>query len=185
MDGFIKYCIVKKYMGTSKKHPTNTHLFFIPIDPKKYMYLALIGKMTEDETENSNKYVAQLLVRLPEEIIENTIEGEKEYFKDRFVEIESLDCKSMNPSPGKYVINISKKGFNIRSNIEIDYQIEYSSQERKIYMITGDLNLVTGEVTDQDMKMVAAKQVAFLGSKKRFKEMINIPKKWRSKYYHD
>lgn len=190
MEGLIKYCIVKKFMGTSKKHPSNTHLLFVPVDPKNYMYLALIGKMVEETEEGSdvtvdNRYAAQLLVRLPAEIIDNTIQGEKEYFKERFIEVESLDCRSANPSPGKYIITPLKKGFNIRSNIELDYQIEYSTSERRIYMLTGDLNLVTSEVTDQDMKMVATKQAAFLGSKKRFKEMLNISKIRRSEYYYD
>jgi len=82
MEGIIRYCVVKKYVGLSKKSPQNTHLFFIPVDPKKYMYLALVGKMSEEEIEN-NVYAAQLLVRLPEEIVDETIQGEIEYFKNR------------------------------------------------------------------------------------------------------
>ena len=76
MDGIIKYCIVKKYKGLFRRHPSNTHLFFIPVDPKKYMYLALIGKMTDDE---DNLYASQLLVKLSEDIFEETLNGEIEY----------------------------------------------------------------------------------------------------------
>jgi len=184
MEGIIRYCVVKKYVGLSKKSPQNTHLFFIPVDPKKYMYLALVGKMSEEEIEN-NVYAAQLLVRLPEEIVDETIQGEIEYFKNRFIEIEALPCKSANPSPGKYIITIPKKGFNIKSDIEINYQIEYSTNERRIYLINADLTLVTSDVDESDMKMVAAKQIAFMGGKKRFKEMFQITKIGRSKYYHD
>jgi len=185
MDGVIRYCIVKKYVGLDKKNPKNTHLFFIPVDPKKYMYLALVGKMEEEEEGNPNLYAAQLLVRLPEEIVDETIKGEEEYFKNRFVEIEALMCKSSNPSPGRYIITLPKKGINIRSDIEITYQLEYSDLHRKIYLINADLSLVAGEVNEKDMKMVAAKQTAFMGGKKRFKEMLEINKVGRIKYYHD
>ena len=187
MEGIIRYCIVKKYVGLTKKSPQNTHLFFIPVDPKKYMYLALVGKMSDDETEeiDSNVYAAQLLVRLPEEIVDETIQGEIEYFKNRFIEIEALPCKSANPSPGKYIITIPKKGFNIKSDIEINYEIEYSTNERRIYLINADLTLVTGDVYESDVKMVAAKQIAFMGGKKRFQEMLQISKIGRSNYYYD
>lgn len=183
MDGTIRYCVVKKYSGMFiKKHKNNTHLFFIPIDPKKYMYVALIGQLSEEE----DTYAAQLLIKLSEEIIDQTIEGEYEYFGDRFVEIESLKCKSSNPSPGKYIINIPQKGFNIKSNLEITYEVEYSTIARRIYLIKGDLTLITGEITNQDMKMVAAKQAAFMGNKQRFEEMKKIKStNRRIKYYHE
>ena len=182
MDGTIKYCIVKKYKDVLKKNPQNTHLLFIPVDPKKYMYLALIGQMT-GEDESDNKYAAQLLVRIPEEIVEETIKGEQEYFGNRWIEVESLDCESSNPSPGKYVITIPKKGFNIKSDLELNYELEFSTVSRRIYTLVADLNLVTGEVTEKDMKMVAAKQAAFMGNtKRRIKEMIKLS---RSKYYYD
>lgn len=171
MDGTIKYCIVKKYSGLLiKKHKNNTHLFFIPVDPKKYMYLALIGQLSDEE----DKYAGQLLVKFSEELLDKTIEGEYEYFGERFIEVESLKCKSSNPSPGKYIITLPKKGINIKSNLEINYEIEYSTVARRIYIVTADLTLVTGEVTSKDMKMTAAKQLAFMGNKHRFEEMKKI-----------
>ena len=183
MDGIIRYCVVKKYSSIVKRHKSNTHLFFIPVDPNNYMYLALVGQVTE---ESEDTYAAQLLVKLPEEIIDDTINGEHTYFEDRFVEVETLKCHSTNPSPGKYIIHMDKKGFNIQSDLEIDYQVEYSTNTRRIYLIKGKLNLVTGEVSEKDMKMVAIKQAAFMGNKERFEEMKKIkPKNRRIKYYYD
>lgn len=181
MDGIIRYCVVKKYKGLfMKKHKNNTHLFFIPVDPNKYMYLALVGQLTEED----DTYVGQLLVKINEDIIDETINGEYDYFGDRFVEVESLKCHSTNPSPGKYIITISKPGFNIRSNLEIDYQIEYSTVTKRMYLIKGDLNLVTGEISEKDIRMVATKQMAFIGNKERFEEMKQIKPNGRIKYYH-
>jgi hypothetical protein len=169
MDGNFYYYVLKQYKGILRKeHDRNTQLFFVPVDPKKYMYLIVIGK-SEDEEKT---WLSQLLVRVTDEVIEDTIYGESEYFGDRFVEVENIKCKSTNPSPGKYLINFPKKGINVLSNLEIDYRLEYSTSKNRIYSIKGDLNLVTGEINYQDVRMVAAKQIAFMGKKDRFKELI-------------
>ena len=68
-------------------------IFFIPVDPKKYMYLALVGKMSDEESEEDNNvYAAQLLVRLPEEIVDETIQGEIEYFckKCHYIDLKPI-----------------------------------------------------------------------------------------------
>ena len=142
MNGTIRYCVMKKRKGLLKRQPVYTHLFFIPVDPKKYMYLALIGKDVDDQ---DNTYAAQLLVKLSDEIMESTLAGEYEYFGKKFIELEALKCKSSSPAQGKYVITIPKKGAYIRSNLEIEYQVEYSTTDKRIYFIKGELNLVSGE----------------------------------------
>jgi len=181
MDGTFYYCVLKQYQGAlRKKHKKNTHLFLVPVDPKKYMYLILIGELEDEE----NKYLTQLLVRIQDDLIDETIAGEKEYFNDRFVEVEALKCKSLNQSPGKYTITFPKKGINILSDLDIEYQLEYSSNSRRIYSIYGDLNLVTGEINEDDMGMIAAKQMAFMGKKQRFEELKNNQNK-RGKIYYD
>ena len=142
MNGIIRYCVMKKRKGLLKRQPVYTHLFFIPVDPKKYMYLALIGKDVDDQ---ENTYAAQLLVKLSDEIMESTLAGEYEHFGKKFIELEALKCKSSSPSQGKYIITIPKKGAHIKSNLEIEYQVEYSTTDKRIYFIKGELNLVSGE----------------------------------------
>ncbi len=150
MDGIIRYCVVKKYKGLFKKKTLYTHLFFIPVDLKKYMYLALVGQVTDEEytDEDRDVYAAQLLVRLTDEILDQTISGESEYFSKGFIEIEALKCISSNPSQGKYVINIPKKGFYIKSDLEIAYQVEYSTVDKRMYLLKGELNLVPGDAAN-------------------------------------
>ena len=147
MNGTIRYCVMKKRKGLLKRQPVYTHLFFIPVDPKLYMYLALIG---QDVDGQENTYAAQLLVKLSDEIMESTLAGEYEHFGKKFIELEALKCKSSNPSQGKYTITIPKKGVYIRSNLEIEYQVEYSTTDKRVYFIKGDLSLVSGDVTAPD-----------------------------------
>ncbi len=147
MNGIIRYCVMKKRKGLLKRQPVYTHLFFIPVDPKLYMYLALIG---QDVDGQENTYAAQLLVKLSDEIMESTLAGEYEHFGKKFIELEALKCKSSNPSQGKYTITIPKKGVYIRSNLEIEYQVEYSTTDKRVYFIKGDLSLVSGDVTAPD-----------------------------------
>lgn len=139
MNGIIRYCVMKKRKGLLKRQLLYTHLFFVPIDSMKYMYLALIGKDVDDQ---DNTYAAQLLVKLPDEIMESMLAGEYEYFGNNFAEIEALECKSDSPSQGKYIITIPKKGTHIRSDLDIEYQVEYSTVERRIYLLKGELNLL-------------------------------------------
>ncbi len=146
MDGTIRYCVVKKH---NKRQPAYTHLLFVPIDPKKYMYMALVGQGIDDE---ENKFAAQLLVKLPEEILDDTIKGEHEYFGKKFIEVEALNCTSSNPSQGKYVINIPQNGAYIKSDLEIEYQLEYSTVERRIYILKGELNIISGDVNREDFE---------------------------------
>lgn len=167
MTESLYYFILKNYKGLlRKKHKSNNHLFLVPTGTKKYMYLAIIGKLEDEE----NTYVAQLLVRISDDIVDKMIEGEKDYFSSRFVEVEKLNCKVLNPSSGEYIVKLKEKGENILSNLEINYQVEYSTNARRLYFIKGDLNLITEEVNEKDMKMVANKQSAFIGDKKRFEE---------------
>jgi len=180
MNGTLHYFILKNYEGKLiKKNKSNTHLMMIPVDPKKYMYVAIIGEMVDNEEDT---YAAQLIVKFPEEILEETIIGEEEYFGNRFIEIETLNCNSSAQAPGNYIITFPKKGVNILSNLEINYELEYSTSSRRIYLIKGTLNLVSEEIDDKNMKMVAAKQSAFIGKTSRF---IEYKKLKRGNYLYE
>jgi hypothetical protein len=133
---------MKKRKGLLKRQPVYTHLFFVPVDPKLYMYLALIGQDVDDQ---ENTYAAQLLVKLSDEIMDETLAGEYDHFGKKFIELEALECKSSCTSQGKYLVKIPKKGSYIKSNLEIEYQLEYSTTDKRIYFIKGELNLVSGE----------------------------------------
>ncbi len=78
---------MKKRKGLLRRQSVYTHLFFIPVDPHRYMYLALIGKDVDDQ---ENTYAAQILIKLSDEIMDDTLAGEYEYFGKKFIEVEAL-----------------------------------------------------------------------------------------------
>ena len=176
MIGTIRYFILKRTPARlDKNSSSNTHLFFIPVDPHHYLYMGIIGQLTDEE----NTYVSQLFVKLPEDLLDETINGEMEYFGERLEDMEDLDCSSSNPSQGKYHVYFTKKGINIKSDLEIEYQTEYSSSDRKIYFIKGDLSLVTGDIEEDDqsdVSQIAARQkrIVMGGSKDKKRKLHEI-----------
>jgi hypothetical protein len=77
--------------------------------------------------------------------MDETLAGEYDHFGKKFIELEALECKSSSTSQGKYLVKIPQKGSYIKSNLEIEYQLEYSTTDKRIYFIKGELNLVSGE----------------------------------------
>jgi hypothetical protein len=178
MKGTTRYFILKRTPGRlDKKSSSNTHLFFIPVDPHHYMYIGLIGQLTDEE----RTYAAQLFVKLPEDLLDETINGELEYFGERLEDMEDLNCTSFVSSPGKYIIQFPRTGNNIKSDLELVYQTEYSSSDRKIYFVKGDLNLVMGDIEEDesDISQIAARQKRIVmgdskNKKRKLHEVIYI-----------
>ena len=172
----IYYCVLKKYKGLfKKKHVGNTHLFFIPISDKVYLYLGMIGELTEDE----GTYATQLITRLDSEMIDQIINEEEIYFKDRYIVLEKIKCKVVKISPGEYKIKILNKGKNVLSDIHLEFEPDNSTNKRRIYLMSGRLNLNSEDIlSTTDLKMVATKQMAFMGDKTRF-ESFQIKNKFR------
>lgn len=49
---------------------------------------------------------------------------------------------------GEYIISIPQKGAYIKSDLEIEYQLELSTVERRVYLLKGELNIISGDVTN-------------------------------------
>ena len=183
MNGTIYYFVLKNYKGIfSKKHKSNNHLLLIPIENDRYRYFLIVGKMEDDE----NTYACQLLATIKEDLLDDFISGEIEYFKGRFVEIEKLNCKTSQQAPGNYIIKLLKKGYNLLSNLILQYQIEYSTVNKRIYLLKADLNLVVSDINEDNISMVAAKQMAFLGKNRFESKKFKINSKSNRRiYFHD
>jgi hypothetical protein len=166
----LYYCVLKNYKGLfKKKHIGNTHLFLIPISDKEYLYLGMIGEI-EDEKGN---YLTQLIVKLPEEIVDQVIDEEINYFKDRFVVVEELRCSPSKLGAGEYNIKIPNKGDMILSDIHVEFNVDVSTNARRIYTITGDFDFESEDIkSTSDMKMIAAKKLAYMGGENRYDEIM-------------
>ena len=167
----LYYCVLKNYKGLfKKKHIGNTHLFLVPISDNKYLYLGVIGEL-EDEPGN---YATQLIVKLPSDIVDQVIDEEINYFGDRFLVVEELKCTPAITSAGVYDIKIPQKGDMILSNLHIEFNVDISTNSRRIYTVTGDFNFESEDIkSTSDLKMVAAKQMAKIGGEKKYDDLMH------------
>ena len=166
----IFYCILKNYKGIfTKKHRGNTHLFLVPITEGKFLYLGLLG----EETDEPGNYICQLIIKLPDEIIESIVEEEEKYFGERFLVMEKLPCSTKKNNEGNYIVKLSKKGSYIGSDLELEFNTDYSTQSKRIYTLKGELNFEAEDVDSKaDIHMAATKQSALIGDKERFEEIV-------------
>lgn len=162
----LYYCVLKNYKGLfKKKHVGNTHLFLVPISDDAYLYLGMIGELIEEE----GKYATQLIVRLPSEIVEEIIDEEKNHFGERFVVLEKLSCKPKKIASGEYDIKLTKKGKMVLSDLHLNFEADYSTDKRRIYLMSGQFNFESTDIkSTTDMKMMADKKMAYLGDKTRY-----------------
>ena len=160
----LYYCVLKNYKGRFiKTHRGNTHLFLIPVSDHEYMYLGMIGAMIEKE----DSFATQLIVRIPIEIIVTFINHEIRYFNGRFEVIDRVKCEASKKEAGKYEINILNPSHYIKSDLFLNYELEYSTPNRRIYSLDGDLNFMAEEVNPKTtLSMAAIKQQSLLKKKK-------------------
>lgn len=157
---YVYYCILKNYKGIfKKKFIRNTHLFILPRTDTDSVYLALLG----ERSEVSGTYGCAYITRIPDELLDEIIEGEKEYFEDRFEVVEETLAKVKTIEKGTYLITLKDQS-KIFSNKEIllIYQQKESTSKRRIYNLVSKLNLETKEVDSLSLDMVATKNLAFI-----------------------
>lgn len=164
MTRTLYYCVLKNYKGRFiKVHRGNTHLFLIPVSDDEYLYLGLIGGMVGEE----NRYATQLIVRIPSEIIIPFINHEIKYFGGRFEVVSKVKAEGVKKEAGKYEVNVLAPSYYIKSDLNLTYELEYSTPNRRIYVLDGQLKFMAGTVNPKTtMSMAAMKQQALLKTKK-------------------
>jgi len=162
----LYYCVLKNYKGIfKKKNVGNTHLFFIPLPDNKYLYLSMIGEIEDQK----GSYATQLVTKIPADILDEVIDGELEYFKDRYEVVEKVNAIPTEEAAGIYNIKISKKGEMILSDLRVEFNVDFSTNDRRIYTLTGKFNFESESVSPgESMKMVADKKIAYMGDKVRY-----------------
>jgi hypothetical protein len=148
------YCILRHYKGIFKKRfLNNTHLFILPRTDTDYLYLALLG----ERTEAPDTYACAYITRIPDELLNFIIEGEKDYFKERFEIIEETPAEVSTLEKYKYLIRLKRKSKVFLSReIILTYQREESTPKQRFYNLVSKLNLEMGEITTSSPSVVRA-----------------------------
>ena len=68
---------------------------------------------------------------------------------------------------------MAKKGKMILSDLHVEFEADYSTNKRRIYLMSGEFNFESTDIkSTTDMKMVADKKMAYLGDKTRYESYI-------------
>lgn len=160
MDKQVYYCILKKYKGLFKKKFVGvTHLFILPRTEDDYLYLALLG----ERTEVTGTYACFYITRIPNEILDPIVSGEKEYFGNRFEIIEQKPAEVRTLEKGTYLIKLKEDSdVFLKKEILLTYQEQESTPKKKIYNLTSRLDLETKEVGFETIGRFALKNLILL-----------------------
>jgi hypothetical protein len=163
----LYYSVLKHYKGLFKKrHVRNTHTLMVPISQTHSLYLVLVGRSTEDDTI----FYAQLVKKIPNDIVEDLLNAEIDYFEERFSVLEKISC-SASKMNDIYITKINNKGKYIKSNILTTFNEEESTNKRRIYVVKAKIDLeLSDEITPENLGMVAAKVMAKFGDLDRIKD---------------
>ena len=142
----VYYCILKHYKGLFKKRfSNNTHLFILPRTDTDYLYLALLG----DRIGARDTYTCVYITRIPDDLLNIIIEGEKEYFKNRFVVIEETPAEVSTVGKSPYLIRLMRESKVFLSReMALIYKKGESTPKQRIYDLVSRLNLQMEEVID-------------------------------------
>jgi len=144
MERQVYYCILKKYKGLLKRELAGvTHLFILPRTDYDYLYLALLG----ERSEVTGTYACVYITRIPDDILDFIISGEKEYFGNRFEIIEQKIAEVKTVEIGAYLVTLQENSdVFLKKQILIAYQPEESTPKKRIYNLVCKLDLETREV---------------------------------------
>jgi hypothetical protein len=162
MDRQVYYCILKKYKGLFKKKFVGvTHLFILPRTENDYLYLALLG----ERSEVTGTYACVYITRIPNEILDFIVSGEKEYFGNRFEIVEQKMAEVKTIQKGTYLIKLKEDSdVFLKKEIVVAYQEEESTPKKRIYNLTSRLDLETREVGFETLGRYALKSLILLQS---------------------
>jgi hypothetical protein len=162
----LYYCVLKHYKGLfKKKHVRNTHTLMVPITQTHSLYLVLVGKSNEDDTV----FYAQSVAKIPHDIVDDLLNGEIDYFEERFSVLEKISC-SVSKLDEIYVTKIHNKGKYIKSNILTTFNEEESTNKKRFYVVKAKIDLELNDaITPETLGMVAAKVMAKFGDLDRIK----------------
>jgi len=115
--------------------------------------LALLG----ERTEACDTYACVYITRIPDEILKVILEGEKEYFKERFEIVEEIPAEVSTLEKSTYLIRLKGKSkVFLSKEIILIYQKDESTPNQRIYNLVSKLNLVMKELNKSSLDVLRA-----------------------------
>jgi hypothetical protein len=115
--------------------------------------LALLG----ERTGACDTYACVYITRIPDELLNVIIEGEKGCFKDRFEIIEETPAEVSTIEKSRYLIRLKGKSkVFLSKEIILSYQKEESTPKQRIYNLVSKLNLEMEEPNQSSLGVVGA-----------------------------
>jgi hypothetical protein len=131
----------------------------VPRTDYDYLYLALLG----ERVEVTGTYSCVYITRIPNEILDFVISGEKEYFGNRFEVIEQKIAEVKTLQKGAYLIKLKEESdVFLKKEILVTYQEEESTPKKRIYNLVSKLDLKTREVGFENLGRFALKSLILL-----------------------
>jgi len=158
----FKYYVLKNYKGIfRKKHTGNVHTIVVPTSMTESMYLVIIGEILKEP----NSFACQLVIRQSPDFVDNVIKTEMDKYGKRYILLENLPCRLNDQGQGKYNYTFPTNGKYIKSDLSLTYEPEYSDDKTRIYILRGNIDLETEDVSPKLFKMIARKKLSRLGRK--------------------
>jgi hypothetical protein len=122
------YYAVLRHPQKIKKEGRYTHLLILPNAENDFLYLGVIGKVTDEP----GSYVTQLIVRFPDHLLVTILDGEAERFGERFEVVEQVDCSVEESKDGFYRLNLQNPSEHIQDHLKISFCNALSHGSKKI-----------------------------------------------------
>lgn len=158
MDQYCHFCILKSYKGIFKKrHVGNSNILITPISKNETIGFVILGHFEDMENDLAMKSILRAPILMTEAIVNDL----SKQYKEDFIIVEKIKVVPKEKSKGNYFLKMQKKGKYLKSNYEITFEPEYSSNNQLIYRLNGNLELVTEEkVTQGNINMISKKIMA-------------------------
>jgi hypothetical protein len=141
---FLYYCVLKNYKGfLGKKHVGNTHALFCPISEDQHAILAITGKLEKHE----NTYTSVLIYKVPSDMVDEIILRQIDEFGWKYEKLDKIKVAITQDSPDETKIELLQKSSFIKSNLNILFAEEQSKPPVYIYLISGEIELMTAELS--------------------------------------
>jgi hypothetical protein len=154
----IIFGIIKTYKGIfSKRHIGNVQVIIIEMS-KSFLMLNVIGQSKDD----SNKHIAQMLLKGPSKFSNDFIDAFEE--EGKFIQLEETLCDIPYENTDNFKVILKKKGKHLNSHYDIIKSSEYSVGDIVIYIMNGKFTpLLVEEMNNKtDIKMRALRKKAIV-----------------------